>query len=117
MFDKKLKALKDSTINPKTKDIYTVPEIMQELSISYATWYRYLDGSIPNGENLVRLAALFGVTSEYLVNDDLQIMTSSELAADEIMLRSQRIDPTELENIIEKLKTSLASRGNDLGGV
>lgn len=89
LLKEKLRLLSKTTLNPETNEPYTVPEILVATKISNATWYRYLDGTIPNTKNLSAIAELFNVSVDYLLDENKGAeINSTESIVEDILLRS-----------------------------
>lgn len=71
----KLHYLREHIVNSDTGLPYNGSEIYVATNreVSYASWYAYLDGKLPSTPKLIALAKLFGVTTDYLLNDDIPV--------------------------------------------
>lgn len=119
----KLRYLWENVTNPETDQPYTASEIVAETrgKIAYPTWYRYVGGqTVPTSPKLVLLARVFGVTLDYLANDDIpveNIALSSQFAnknaSDMIAFRARGLPSDEIEETIDKLNRILRDRKDD----
>ena len=109
MFHVKLRSLWDKTINEETGSTFTVPEIAVKTGVAITSWYRYLDGSTkPGAEKLKRLAELFNVSIDYLLNDEIPLHSSGEeLAIAQIKMRSSNLDQAGIKRAIQSLEALL----------
>lgn len=119
----KLRYLWENIMNPETNQPYTASEIVAETrgKIAYPTWYRYVGGqSKPSSSKLVILAKLFGVTLDYLANDDIPIEDFSlsdykfgATNSDTIAFRARNLSSDEIERAISQLNQILLDRQDD----
>lgn len=109
LLKEKLRLLSKNTLHPETNEPYTVPEILVATKISNATWYRYLDGTMPSAKNLSAIADFFNVSVDYLLDENRGAeINSTESIVEDILLRSNsQNQPQQLQDIISHLTKKL----------
>ena len=92
----------------------TQAQLAQEFRVSQAAVSKWLKGTVPSGETLVRLAHFFGATAEELVGLDSRRQPEAKPPVDQLSIRSaagvgklhlQASLDSEVDVFFEKLKS------------
>ena len=113
----KLRHLWKTTINDETGKTYSVAEITVKTDrmgnmISHGYWYKMLKGDHkPSAGKLFALSKLFGVSVDYLLDDNIPVpdLFSMDRVAD-IKFRARSMSKQELKQVINDLQFMLETQ-------